>query len=95
MPTAVPVRTCAIAHAMGEQFDCPPGGCSLAVHLRVAPPEHGACPVEELTGGSPLATAGLNALRRELERPAPYDHPLRRETDRHRRIAAAIVGAPA
>jgi hypothetical protein len=90
--TAALTRTCAIASRMGESVECPPGGCRLACQLGVMPTDSGPCPVEALAGDSPLAVAGLNELRRELERPAAYDHPLRREETRRRRHAAMIAG---
>lgn len=83
-------RTCGIAHKLGNDVPCPPGGCALLRSLgEVLPPDAATiCPIDELArGDNELVLWTLDELRRELERDPRAVGGLRDERNRGSRHA--------
>jgi hypothetical protein len=86
----MPSRTCGIARKLGNEVQCPPGGCALLRSLGETLPADAAtrCPVDALArGDNELVLWTLDALRRELERDPHEVGALRHEHNRGSRHA--------
>jgi hypothetical protein len=89
-------RRCSIAHALGSDCPCPPGGCRLAQALdRTAGQVADPCPIGRIAPphrSSPLVLHTLDAVRREIEASGEAGEPEGRTLGARRaRHAAALA----